>query len=250
MTRVVAWFSCGVTSAAAAKLALGTYGHERVRIAYCDTNSEHPDNKRFLAKCSEWFGHPIETIRSEQYEDIWDVFRKTRYLAGVGGARCTAELKKRPRFAFQQIDDIQVFGFDASEGKRIERFRANNPEITLVTPLYDAGISKVEAAQMVMGAGIELPMMYRLGYRNNNCVGCPKGQSGYWNKIRVDFPDVFERMSKVERELNVAINKSYAGDGLRKRVFLDELDPAAGRYETEPELECGLSCGTGAEESE
>jgi len=73
---------------------------------------------------------------------------------------------------------------------------------------------------------------------------------GYWNLMRREFPDVFERMSKVERELNVAINKTYKGTGLdedgkpiRKRVFLDELDPDAGNLATEPILECGLSCG-------
>ena len=90
--------------------------------------------------------------------------------------------------------------------------------------------------------------MYKLGYKNNNCIGCVKGQSGYWNKIRKDFPEVFARMAKVERSLNVAINKSYAGDGLRKRVFLDELDPKAGRYKSEPSLGCGVLCDIGTEE--
>jgi len=95
---------------------------------------------------------------------------------------------------------------------------------------------------MVARAGIEIPKMYQLGYKNNNCIGCPKGQSGYWNKIRVDFPEVFKRMSKVERKLNVAINKSYAGDGKRKRVFLDELEPDVGNYKFEPDISCGLLC--------
>jgi hypothetical protein len=96
-------------------------------------------------------------------------------------------------------------------------------------------------------AGIEIPAMYKLGYTNNNCIGCVKGQQGYWNKIRIDFPEVFERMAKLERELNVAINKTYAGDGKRKRVFLDELDPQAGRYTMEPNIECGVLCMNGDE---
>ena len=49
-------------------------------------------------------------------------------------------------------------------------------------------------------------------------------------------------MAKVEREIGAAINKSYAGDGLRKRVFLDELDTCAGRYESEPSISCGAVC--------
>ncbi len=35
--------------------------------------------------------------------------------------------------------------------------------------------------------------MYDLGYPNNNCIGCVKGGMGYWNKIRKDFPEVFQK---------------------------------------------------------
>ena len=243
-SRVVVWYSCGVTSAVAAKLAISKYKDKLpIEIVYTDTGSEHPDNKRFIKDCEKWFKHPVKILKSEKYGDIWEVFKKTRYLAGVNGARCTTELKKKLRHDFQNVwSDIQVFGFDAGEEKRAERFRANNPEVTLETPLIDKNLTKADCLAMVDRAGIELPAMYRLGYQNNNCIGCVKGQSGYWNKIRKDFPDVFDRMAKVERELNVAINKSYAGDGKRKRVFLDELDPNAGRYKDEPDIECSLLC--------
>ena len=75
-------------------------------------------------------------------------------------------------------------------------------------------------------------------------IGCVKGQAGYWNKIRVDFPEAFDRMAKQERKMGVAINKSYAGDKKRKRVFLDELDPKAGRDVPLPDIECGAICIT------
>ena len=39
----------------------------------------------------------------------------------------------------------------------------------------------------------------------------------------------------------VAINKTYAGDGERKRLFLDELDPDAGRPD-EVMPDCSLLC--------
>lgn len=240
--RVVCWFSCGVTSAVASKMALAEYGSERTHVVYCDTRSEHPDNHRFLRDCEQWYGHQIEIIGSDEYHDIWDVFEKTRWIVGVNGARCTAELKKRVRRAYERPDDLQVFGFDASEEARAKRFREQNIEVNLLTPLIDCGLSKADCGQIVMRAGIELPMMYRLGYRNSNCVGCPKGQQGYWNKIRRDFPSVFARMARTEREIGAAINKSYAGDGKRKKVFLDELDPDAGNYNSEPSLECGLLC--------
>ncbi len=38
----------------------------------------------------------------DEYDDTWDVWEKTRWLAGIKGARCTTELKVRPRLAFQR----------------------------------------------------------------------------------------------------------------------------------------------------
>ena len=71
-----------------------------------------------------------------------------------------------------------------------------------------------------------------LGYNNNNCVGCVKGGMGYWNKIRVDFPEVFEKRAKLEREI---------GYSILKQCYLDELDPKRGRIEETME-DCTVFC--------
>lgn len=95
-------------------------------------------------------------------------------------------------------------------------------------------------------AGIVAPAMYQLGYDNNNCIGCVKGGKGYWNKIRRDFPEAFDRMAKMERELDAAICKNEPvvnGKRTRQRVFLDELPPDA-QDEFRFEMECGVLCQT------
>lgn len=242
--RVVVWFSCGAASAVAAKIAVDTYGRANTVVAYCDTLAyEHPDNRRFLADVERWIDHPITLLKSSRYRDVWDVWERTRYLVGIHGARCTDELKKAVRQQFEDpMGDRQVFGYTCEEGGRISRFREENREVYLEAPLFDRGISKADCLRAIAAAGIAVPAMYRLGYNNNNCIGCVKGGQGYWNKIRVDFPDVFARMAAMERTLNVAINKTYAGDGKRKRLFLDELPPDAGR-DVEPAMDCGLLCG-------
>lgn len=241
MSRVLVWFSCGAASAVAAKLAVEKYG-DRAEVLYCDTLAyEHPDNQRFLSDIEAWIGKPIKILKSEKYKDIFDVFFKTGWLVGVGGARCTTELKKNVRKAYQRPDDVHVFGMTSDEESRIERFEDQNSD-KVEWVLRDAGVSKSDCYRIIQRAGIELPAMYLLGYNNNNCIGCVKGQAGYWNKIRVDFPDAFNRMAETERKLGVAINKSYAGDGKRKKVFLDELDPSAGRGVPLPDIECGAIC--------
>ncbi len=151
------------------------------------------------------------------------------------------ELKKKLRQQYEDLTDIQVFGYDAGEPHRAAQFRQNNPEVNLYTPLIERYLTKEDCLALVERAGIEVPLMYKLGFNNANCIGCPKGQMGYWNKIRRVFPETFDRMAKMERELNAAICKTYAGDGKRKRVFLDELDPTAGR-DDEVLPECSLLC--------
>ncbi len=233
--RVLVWFSCGAASAVATKLALSKYS-QRVVIAYCDTGSEHPDNQRFLVDCEKWFDVPVVRLKSQRYRDTWDVWENRRFLVSPEGAPCTTELKKMVRFAFQRADDIQIFGYTAEERARSERFRALNFEVRLETPLIDAGLTKADCLAMVERAGIELPAMYRLGYRNNNCIGCVKGGIGYWNKIRRDFPEVFARMATLERRLGRTVLPVARG------AFLDELDPSRGNHADEPDFECSLLC--------
>ena len=240
MSRVLVSFSCGAASAVAAKMAVDKYGG-RVEVIYCDTlKYEHPDNERFLRDVERWIGKNITILKNPKYDDIFDVFRKTGWLVGPSGARCTKELKRVVRKDYQKPGDVHVLGLTADETDRIDLFEAHNP-IEVDWILRDAGVTKSECYRVIQRVGIALPAMYLLGYNNNNCIGCVKGGIGYWNKIRVDFPDAFDRMAKFERVINVAINKSRIG-GTRKRLFLDELDPSAGRDVPLPDIECGVLC--------
>lgn len=237
--RVVAWFSCGDASAVACKLALtkyrDTHEFEVVRILL---DSEHPDNDRFAADWEKWAGWPITNIRSEKYADSWAVWEDRRYIAGIAGAPCTTELKKVVRKGYQRPDDIHVFGYTAEEAKRAATFKENNFELFSYFPLIETGLTKPDCHALIRAAGIELPAMYRLGFDNNNCIGCPKGGAGYWNMIRRHFPDQFNRMAELSRSLGARLIKQ---DG--QRVFLDELRPTTGRQKDEVTIECSAHCG-------
>jgi 3'-phosphoadenosine 5'-phosphosulfate sulfotransferase (PAPS reductase)/FAD synthetase len=235
--RTVCWFSCGAASAVATWMALQKYrGKRPVHICYTDTGSEHPDNARFLAECETWYGQKIEILRHHKYKSVSEVIMGERYLNGPGGAKCTDLLKREVRLAYQRGDsDIQVFGFDSrpNDVARAERFRREYFDLTVETPLIESGMRHADCLAVLRAKGIEVPMMYRLGYKNNNCIGCVKGGAGYWNKIRIDFPEVFAERASQERII---------GHSCLNGTFLDELKPGTGRYESEEEVECGLLC--------
>lgn len=238
--RVVCRFSCGDCSAVATKIALRKYGHQRVEITYSDTGSEHPDNKRFLVDCEKWFGKSVTVLKSDKYADTWDVWERERFIASQAGAPCTGLLKRAPALAFERPDDILVIGYSADllDQERAKRIRAQNFERVIETPLIEAGLMKTDCHALIERAGIELPAMYKLGFQNNNCIGCPKGGRGYWNMIRKHFPEQFDRMARLQRSLNVAF--WIEPDGTR--VYLDTLDPARGVQHTEPNIDCSILC--------
>lgn len=240
--RVISWFSCGANSAIATKLAIQKYGLDRVEIIYCDTGGEHPDNMRFLMDCEEWFGKKITVLKNDKYEDHFDVWEKTGWINGIQGARCTTELKKVLRFQVQRVDDIQVFGYSIDEKHRADRFNKHQPEIITDFILIDNQMQKKDCLGLLQAAGIEIPAMYKLGFNNNNCVGCCKGGAGYWNHVRKVDPETFWKAARVERIVGHAILRI---DG--KPVFLDELPPDAGNHKTE-QISCDFLCQIQADE--
>jgi PP-loop superfamily ATP-utilizing enzyme len=230
--RIVCWFSCGAASAVATKIALAERESELV-IAYTEVKEEHPDNRRFLAECEEWFGQKIEVLGNDFYDrSIYRVFEKN-YIRTPKGAPCTRALKKQIRERFEKPTDRQVFGYTAEEQARLDRFIDANTDVNIWTPLIDKGLGKEDCLAMLKNAGIELPAMYKLGYHNNNCIGCVKGGMGYWNKIKVDFPEHFDRMAKLER---------FKKQTIFKDRYLDELKPTDGNYPQEPNIECSIFC--------
>jgi hypothetical protein len=237
--RRVVWFSCGAASAVAAKLAVDKH-LLNVEVVHCDTlASEHPDNTRFLNEVSEWIKRPITTLKSK-YSRVEEVFQARKYMSGVLGAPCTVEMKKKPRFSFQLPDDIHIFGLTKDEKKRADRFTKQNHELKLEWILVDHGITKDDCFDIVKDAGIELPKMYQLGFKNNNCIGCVKSQSPkYWNMVRDNFPEVFNERAKQSRELKCKLIKIG-----KTRIYLDELKPD-NKFDLKEDLSCGPQCSSG-----
>ena len=236
--RRVVWFSCGAASAIAAKMAVQT--HQNVEVVYCDLFSdEHPDNRRFFNDVQNWIDQKITVIRSEKFASIDEVFAAARYLSNIHGhAKCTVEMKKVPRFAYERRDDIHIFGFTSDEQHRISRFNEMNPGLSTEWMLADRSITKDDCFQILQSASIDLPIMYVLGYRNNNCLGCVKATSAnYWNMIRRDFPEVFARRVAQSREYGARLTRVRD-----ERVFLDELPEDYLPAEPLENISCGFDC--------
>lgn len=225
----VSWFSAGVSSFIAAYLA------KPDKIIYIDIDDQHPDSMRFVKDCEKLLEQEIEILKSP-YGSVETACLAFSFIASAYGAKCTDVLKKRVRKQWEEKQTellTYIWGFDCTETQRAERLNDTMNKMQHEFPLIDNNLTKQNAHELCVRLGVKRPLMYDLGYSNNNCIGCVKGGMGYWNKIRIDFPDVFERRVNLKRKI---------GFSCIKGVFLDELDPNRGRMSKEIMPECGIAC--------
>ena len=203
-TPVVAWWSGGADSAITCWLCIQWFGKENVIVVFIDTANEDDDTYRFKADCEKWWGVEILTISSKDWADIEDVWEHYLSLNVATGAICSTELKRKVRQLWQAKNSYsyQAFGFDVKEIDRAQNMAKNYPSSNPIFPLIYSLLGKGASIKILKKHGIEPPLPYRLRYQNNNCfkTGCVKGGIGYWQKMRVDFPDKFDAMAAREHK--------------------------------------------------
>lgn len=257
---VIAWWSGGVTSAVACKIAIEIWGVEKVRVVFIDTKNEHDDTYRFFGDCEDWYGIGIERISNEKYSDIKQVWYKFLSLNVAHGAICSSELKREMRVRFLRENEysMTVFGYDMGEPKRAKAMTLNYPDTNPIYPLLLFGYSKKKCMDLLTDADIEIPVSYYMGLNNNNCIktGCVQGGIGYWQLMKTIEPDKFEAMAEVEHDLTnlkgepvTMLKDQSKGGGL---VFLKphpaypgikDISMMKGRP-PKPLMECNGFCGT------
>lgn len=235
----VCWISAGASSFIAGWLERTTIDE----FLYIDIEDQDRDSIRFIKDCEKFLGKEIKILKSVEYNNV-DVC--IRAYGGFRNARkgfypCTAYLKKRVRKQWEDehknYNITYVWGFDAGEIARRDGLIEAMPQFEHEFPLIDNGLTKQDVHGMVKKLGLKRPRMYDMGYNNNNCIGCIKGGKGYWNKIRKDFPEVFNSRAKLEREVGYSIIMDRGNP-----VFLDELNPDAGWKVREVLEDCGIAC--------
>lgn len=211
---------------------------------YIDIVDQHSDSYRFIKDCEKVIGKEIEVIKSNKYISVEQCCLQAGVLKLPGGfAPCTNWLKKRVRKEWEEkhknYELTYVWGFDLNEKLRAERTIESNPHARHEFPLLEKNLSKEDVHGLFERLfDFPRPKMYEMGYPNNNCIGCIKGGMGYWNRIRKDFPEIFDARAKMERKLGYSILK----DSNSEPIFLDELDENRGNMNTEIFPDCSIMC--------
>lgn len=228
----VFWFSCGVSSAIVSYLCKD----EIDKIIYQHVDDQDEDSLRFLDDVQRLIKRPIE-IHQSPFKSVENALRYKNAIRIIKQpAVCTQLLKQaeRKRWEYENPGEHTYFwGLDCDEINRMDGFIHGMPKASHRFPLIERYLQKSDAHGIANRIKLRRPRMYDMGYHNNNCKGCVWGGKGYWNRIRVDFPDVFAARAKLEREI---------GHSCINGTFLDELNPKAGRDDAPIDVECGTFC--------
>lgn len=142
-----------------------------------------------------------------EYKNIEDIWIKHLSLNVATGAICSTIAKRKVRENWQKTNEYshQVFGFEfeKKEFNRAMGMKMNHPKSKPIFPLLMMGYDKKDCLELIKQWGLDIPMMYKLGFKNNNCfnTGCVQGGIGYWQKMKKEFPEKYYKMSNMEHFL-------------------------------------------------
>lgn len=231
----VVLFSSGAGSAGAARRVAERFGTDELILLFADVNGEHPDNYRFLHEAATWIGGEVVILDNDGMT-IWDMFRRERFLGNSRIDTCSKYLKRVPtrRWLETHADPKTTtvyLGFDWTEEHRLERARGYWQPWQIEAPLcWDPVLDKADVLEQFQEAGIEPPLLTRLGFPHANCGGgCVKAGIKQFRQLLRVLPDEFARWEKNEQDLRVYLGKDVAilgdrrGGGPRRPLTLRTL---------------------------
>lgn len=254
--RVIVALSGGKASAWCADWAFKNFAKESIVLYFNDTKWEHHDLYRFLDDLSKHFDHPI-TIDSDGRTPE-QVFYDKHALANDRMPFCSRILKAERLQKFYQDGDVIVFGISTDELHRANRLVKTYHEValrrkqwpSLVFPLIKENVTKAQINLFLREAGIEEPLLYRLGFAHNNCAGgCVRAGKRQYKLLHEKLPEVYADRERVEREMRQHLNKDVSFfkdetlEEFRGRIERNELSAFYAEKE-EPETECIGVCST------
>jgi 3'-phosphoadenosine 5'-phosphosulfate sulfotransferase (PAPS reductase)/FAD synthetase len=177
MSRVICTLSGGKASAWCADWALKNYPKEQVILYFNDTKWEHEDLYRFLNDLSRYFDKEI--FYDSDGKNPEQLFYKHHAIANNRMPFCSHELKAKRLQRFYQDGDIIIFGISSDEAHRAKRIAEVYAGIadktkrypTLRFPLISENVTREQVDQFIRDAGIDEPVLYKMGFTHNNCSG-------------------------------------------------------------------------------
>lgn len=216
----VVMFSGGIGSWAAAKIIANRFGKKDLYLLFTDVkgNNDSPhvgedeDTYRFIEDAVKNVGGTYVYLNTGM--DIWETFKKHRFLGNSRLAKCSHELKQKP--ARDWLDEncdpaetIVYVGIDWTETHRIPAIQRNYVPYQVDAPLTEPPyLEKKELIQWAEREGLKVPRLYALGFAHNNCGGgCVRAGQGQFKQLLDLMPERYAVWEAKEAEMAVFLDK-------------------------------------------
>ena len=226
MTRIIVALSGGKASAWCAEWALKNYPKDSVILYFNDTKWEHPDLYRFLEDISNYYNHPI--LSDSDGRSVEELAYDEHAIPSNMMPFCSRILKGKRLQEFYQTGDQLVFGIGLDERRRCERIikaydscdTKQGKCSSVRFPIIENMVTDEDINMWLLGIGIEEPILYRLGFKHNNCSGgCVRSGKRQWIQLLRVLPDVYAERERFEMEF-----REHFGRGtILKDTTLEQL---------------------------
>lgn len=255
--RVIVALSGGKASAWCAWWAFQHYPKDHIVLYFNDTKWEHADLYRFLNDLAQHFDHEITYDTDGRTPE--ELFYDMRALGSNLMPFCSRHLKAERLQRWYQDGDLIVFGISDYEAERAVRLtevyagiaQQKRKRCELVFPLIECRTTRQQIDQFLADAGIEQPLLYKLGFTHNNCSGgCVRSGKIGWLRLYQQLPDVYADRERVEREVrewlgkDVTILPNETLESFRRRIETGKISRHYEEEEPERDHECIGVCQT------
>lgn len=222
----VVMFSGGIGSWAAAYRVAGTGWmalDDELILLFADVGGRHEsphdgedeDCYRFIREAAPKLGG--ELIILNQGVNIWEIFKKDRFLGNARLANCSKFLKQRPARKWlvenTDPDDTVVYvGIDWTETHRLSAIQAAYAPWPAYAPLIEKPYwDKDHMLELCRSTGLEPPKMYEQGFPHANCGGgCVRAGHAQFKLLLEQNPERFAWWEANEQDLRDHLAKDVA----------------------------------------
>lgn len=255
----VVMFSSGLASYGAALRVVQRYPDHSTVLLFADVKGDNPsphagedeDNYRFLQEAADDLAS-IGTVRLvwlRGAEDVWDVYRRRRFIGNSRVANCSEELKQKPAREWLAkhcpADEHTVvhIGLDWTEQHRTLPIRkAYAPRPVLFPMMASPYLGREQLVAEVRARGIEPPRLYALGMPHANCGGfCVRAGQAQFERLLRTMPERYAYHEARELDLreylgtDATILRDRRGGDVRPltlQAFRERIESAeAGQYD-------------------
>lgn len=227
LNRVIVALSGGIASAWCGEWALREFPKDKVILYFNDTKWEHKDLYRFLKDLEKFWKHEI-TYDSDG-RSVEDVFFDSNAIANDRMPFCSRILKAERLQKFYEHNDLIIFGIGIKEKHRAERIinvyknvsETTGKNVFLRFPLIQNKVTEQEMKSWLKSINIEMPELYKLGFKHNNCSGgCVRATIKQWIHLYKVLPEIYSQREQAEENVREYLSKdvSILAEGTLKSI--------------------------------